>query len=180
MTATSRMSAVALAAILLGTSAAGADPATLLGVTKDWSAFTSGAGSSKTCYALSKPVSTAPKKKRDPIYFLITDWPGRHVKAEPEAVPGYQYKEGTTVTATVGGASFNMFVKNDNGAGAAWVRERADEARLIDAMKGGAHARHHRHVSARHDDQGHLLAGRPVRRAGQDPFGVRDVTGRPI
>lgn len=115
-----------------------AEPATLLGVTKDWSAFTSGSGSSKICYTLSKPTATEPKAaKRDPIYFIITDWPGRKpkTKSEPEAVPGYQYKDGATVTAQVGGAKFEMFAKNDAGAGAAWVRERADEVRMIEAMK---------------------------------------------
>jgi hypothetical protein len=118
--------------------AVAAEPATLLGVTKDWSAFTTGSGGSKICYALSRPVSSDPKKaKRDPIYFIITDWPGRKpkTKSEPEAVPGYLYKDGTTVTAQVGGNQFEMFAKNDAGAGAAWVRERADEVRLIEAMK---------------------------------------------
>jgi hypothetical protein len=120
--------------------AVGAEPATLLGVNKDWSAFTSGSGGSKICYTLSKPVSTDPKKaKRDAIYFIITDWPGRKpkTKSEPEAVPGYQYKDGATVSAQVGGNKFEMFAKNDAGAGAAWVRERADEVRLIEAMKKG-------------------------------------------
>jgi hypothetical protein len=117
-----------------------AEPATLLGVTKDWSAFTSGSGSSKICYTLSKPTVTEPKAaKRDPIYFIITDWPGRKpkTKSEPEAVPGYLYKDGTVVAAQVGGNKFEMFAKNDAGAGAAWVRERTDEVRLIEAMKKG-------------------------------------------
>ena len=81
----------AFAASALGAAAA-AEPATLLGVNKDWSAFTTGSGGSKICYALAKPVSSDPKKaKRDPIYFIITDWPGRKpkTKSEPEAVPGY-------------------------------------------------------------------------------------------
>ena len=131
---------VAAAALAASLAAASADTATLLGVNKDWSAFTSGSGNSKICYALSKPVSTDPKKaKRDPIYFIITDWPGRKPKSksEPEAVPGYQYKEGSTVTAQVGSDKFEMFAKNEDGAGAAWVRERADEVRLIEAMKRG-------------------------------------------
>ena len=119
---------------------AAADTATLLGVNKGWSAFTSGSGSAKICYALSKPSATDPKKaKRDPIYFLITDWPGRSPKAksEPEAVPGYQFKDGSTVTAQVGGASFAFFIQNDGGTGAAWIRKRADEIKLVDAMKAG-------------------------------------------
>ncbi len=119
---------------------AAADTATLLGVTKGWSAFTSGSGSSKICYALSKPSATDPKKaKRDPIYFIITDWPGRSPKAksEPEAVPGYQFKDGATVTAQVGSDKFEMFTQNADGEGAAWVRKKADEVRLIEAMRRG-------------------------------------------
>jgi hypothetical protein len=135
--------ALALAAATVFVSlpvARAAEPATLLGVSKDWSSFTSGAGSSKICYTLSKPSATEPKAaKRDPIYFIITDWPGRKpkTKSEPEAVPGYLYKEGAIVSAQVGGAKFEMFAKNDAGAGAAWVRERADEVRMIDTMKRG-------------------------------------------
>jgi hypothetical protein len=126
------------AAFALATAGASADTATLLGVSKDWSALTSGSGSAKICYALAKPATTDPRKaKRDPIYFLITDWPGRRTKSEPQAVPGYVYKDGSTVTAQVGGDKFMMFTQNDGGAGSAWVRERADEVRLIDAMKRG-------------------------------------------
>ena len=119
---------------------AAADTPTLLGVTKDWSSFTSGNGTTKICYALAKPTKTDPKKvKRDPIFFLVNDWPGRSpkAKAEPEAVPGYQYKEGSNVIAQIGPDKFELFTQNEDGAGAAWVRKRADEARLVDAMKRG-------------------------------------------
>jgi len=128
------------AALLFSLGAAAADTATLLDVSKNWSAFTSGSGSSKICYALSKPTATDPKKaKRDPIYFIITDWPGRSPKAksEPEAVPGYQYKEGSIATAQVGSDKFELFTQNEAGQGAAWVRKRTDEVRLIDAMRRG-------------------------------------------
>jgi Invasion associated locus B (IalB) protein len=126
------------AALALSAAGAAADTPTLLGVSSAWSAFTSGSGSAKICYAISKPSATSPKAKRDPIYFLITDYPGRRTKSEPEVVPGYQYKDGSTVTAQVGGDSFAFFTQNDGGAGAAWVRQRADEVRLIDAMKRGS------------------------------------------
>ncbi len=104
-----------------------ADAPTLLGVSSAWSAFTSGSGSSTICYAVSKPTATSPKAHRDPIYFVITDWPGRSpkTKSEPEVVPGYQYKDGSTVNADVGGDKFEFFTKNDGGAGAAWVRAAA-------------------------------------------------------
>ena len=130
----------ASAALTLTFAVADPEPSTLLGVNKGWSAFTTGSGSTKICYALSKPSATDPKKaKRDPIFFLVTDWPGRSPKAksEPEAVPGYQYKDGSTVTAKVGSDTFEMFTKNENGEGAAWVRKQTDQARLIDAMRRG-------------------------------------------
>jgi len=126
------------AVLALAAIPAAADTPTLLGVSHDWSAFTSGTGSSKICYAISKPISTKPKAKRDPIYFLINDWPGRRAKSEPEFVPGYQYKDGGTVTASVGGVAVTFFTQNDAGQGAAWVRERADEVKLITAMKSGS------------------------------------------
>jgi hypothetical protein len=131
-------SAAALMAAL--SAAAAADPSTLLVTSKDWTAYTSGTGDSKICYVLSKPVSMEPKRaKRDSAYFIITDWPGRKpkTKSEPEAVPGYLYKEASAVTAQVGGEKFEMFAKNEDGSGAAWVRARADEVRLVEAMKRG-------------------------------------------
>jgi hypothetical protein len=126
------------AVLALAAVPAAADTPTLLGVSRDWSAFTTGTGSSKICYAITKPTSTKPKAHRDPIYFLINDWPGRRAKAEPQVVPGYQYKDGSTVTASVGGQSFNFFTQNDGGAGSAWVRQRSDEVKLIEAMRSGA------------------------------------------
>ncbi|MEI9989314.1 MAG: invasion associated locus B family protein [Rhizomicrobium sp.] len=130
--------AALIGAAVLAAGPAAADDALLLGVSRDWSAFSTGTGADKTCYAMSKPTASTPRKiKRDPIYFLITDWPARKTKSEPEAVPGYQYKDGSTVTAQVGGASFEFFTQNDGGAGAAWIRKRTDEVKLVEAMRNG-------------------------------------------
>ena len=104
---------------------------TLLGVSKDWSAFTSGSGSAKICYAMSKPTATEPKKaKRDPIYFLITDWPGRTPRRSPSprSSPAISTRTAARSPPQVGSDKFEFFTKNDGGAGAAWVRERADES----------------------------------------------------
>ncbi|HWD28817.1 MAG TPA: invasion associated locus B family protein [Rhizomicrobium sp.] len=135
-----RASYLAFGLLLAGaaTVPAAADDATLLGTTKDWSALTSGTGSDKVCYAMAKPHASDPRKiKRDPIYFLVTDWPSRHTKSEPEAVPGYQYKDGAAVTAQVGADKFEFFTQNDGTAGSAWIRKRNDEVRLVEAMRNG-------------------------------------------
>ncbi len=134
---------IASAAFALGAGSALADdnPA-LLGKFTDWSAYTSKADSfGKVCYVLSQPKTSDPRDvKRDPVYFLISDWPGRKTKAEPEVVPGYPYKDGSKVTVQVGSDKFELFTKNDGDSGAAWVQDTSDEQRLVDAMRRGAQA----------------------------------------
>lgn len=120
---------------------AAADPATLLGVYGNWSAFSTGTGSGMTCYALSKPRATRPAAaKRGPIYLMISDWPGRRVKAEPQIVYGYQAKEGAPAGLGVGSDKFIFFQKNSGKEGSAWLTSLNDNPRLIDAMRGGVSA----------------------------------------
>ena len=123
--------AVPLAAVALASSFASAAP-TPLGTFKNWGAFETGDGDSKVCFALSKPIATEPAKiKRDPAFLLINDWPARRAKAEPEIVPGFLYKGGSSVTAQLGGDSVTFFTRDDG----AWVEAQSDEERLVNAMK---------------------------------------------
>ncbi|MBW8708669.1 MAG: hypothetical protein JF627_05300 [Alphaproteobacteria bacterium] len=118
-----------------------AEPANLLGVFGNWSAYTSGSGSSLTCYALSKPRATQPKSaKRSAIYLMVSDWPGRKVKAEPQIVYGYQAKEGGAAALGVGGDKFSFFIRNNGKDGSAWLQQLGDTPRLISAMSGGVSA----------------------------------------
>jgi hypothetical protein len=130
--------ALPLGAVILAPSlafAVAAQPA-LLGSFKSWSAYEAGVGDSRVCYALSRPTGTEPATiKRDPPFFLINVWPARHAKGEPEIVPGFEYKDGSSVTAQLGGATVTFFTKNDGGAGGAWIEAQADEERLVNAMK---------------------------------------------
>ncbi len=119
---------------------AAADPATLLGVYGNWSAFSTGTGSGMTCYALSKPRASRPAAKRGAIYLMISDWPGRRVKAEPQIVYGYQAKEGAPAALGVGGDKFIFFQKNSGKEGSAWLTSLNDNPRLVDAMRGGVSA----------------------------------------
>lgn len=128
---------LALGAASVAASAAGDKP-TLLGVARDWSAYQAQTDDGQVCYALSKPKTTEPKKAaRDPIYLLISDWPGRHVRGEFEIVPGYPYKDGEPAVAQLGSAKVEFFTRNDSGAGSAWVSDPNDELKLLEAMRGG-------------------------------------------
>jgi hypothetical protein len=109
---------------------------TLLGLSKNWAAYESGTGSDKVCYALSQPKAQSPKKaKRDTVAFLISDWPARKARAEPEIDSGYKYKDGSTVTAAMGADKYVFFTNNDGDAGTAWLKSTLDEERLIESMQ---------------------------------------------
>jgi hypothetical protein len=117
---------------------ASAEPANLLGVFGNWSTFSSGSGASLTCYALSKPRASRPATaKRSAIYLMISDWPARKVKAEPQIVYGYQAKEGGAAGLGVGPDKFAFFIRNSGKEGSAWLQQLNDNVRLITAMQGG-------------------------------------------
>lgn len=131
------------AAALLGlTSAAtAAEKPTALGTFKSWSAYTAGSGADKTCYALSEPTASEPSGvKRDKVYLLISDFPGRKVKGEPQIVPGYAYPDNGTVSVTVGNDKFTFFTRTEGGVGSAWLKSTADEAKLVAALQKGSRA----------------------------------------
>src|ERR1700757_1736879 len=95
----------ALAVLLSGT--ASADNATVLGVSRNWTAYSSGNGPDKVCYAIAQPRASQPRRmKREAVGILINDWPSKKARAEPEVVPGYKFKDGSTVTVAVGPDKF--------------------------------------------------------------------------
>ena len=121
---------------------AAAEPANLLGVFGNWTAYTSGSGSSLTCYAMSKPRATRPATaKRGPaVYLMVSDWPSRKVKAEPQIIYGYQAKEGGAAALGVGSDKFIFFIRNNGKEGSAWLQQLNDNSRLITAMQDGVSA----------------------------------------
>jgi hypothetical protein len=126
-----------LAALLAAPAAAAEKPAPL-GTFSNWSAFTAGTGADKTCYALSQPVASSPKGvRRGEIYFLISDFPARKARAQPQIVPGYAYPANGTVNVTVGSDKWTFFTKNEGDKGSAWLKSSGDEAKLVAAMEKG-------------------------------------------
>jgi hypothetical protein len=137
------MSRLAALSVLLVLAAAPAlaDPATLLGAFGNWSAYQTGSGSDMACYALSQPRASQPRgARRDPIYVMVSDYPGRKVKAEPQIIPGYEYKAGLPATLEVGSDKFIFFTRNDGKTGKAWLQSLNENQHLIDAMGKGVSA----------------------------------------
>jgi hypothetical protein len=136
-----KISGIALGLSLILALPASAEPANLLGVFGNWTAYSSGSGSNLTCYALSKPRASRPTTaKRSAIYLMVSDWPSRKVKAEPQIVYGYQGKEGGAAGLGVGADKFTFFIRNSGKEGSAWLQQLSDNPRLITAMQDGVSA----------------------------------------
>ncbi len=130
---------VLLAANLCLSSAAlaQAEQPNLLGQYGDWGAYSASPGGKKVCFALAKPKSSQtnpPGRKRDPAYLFISTRPSENVRNEVSLIIGYPFKPATDATAEIGTAKFAMYTQNDG----AWIKNVAEEARMIDAMRKGS------------------------------------------
>jgi hypothetical protein len=116
--------------------AAGGAP-TLLGQFGDWGAYTANSGGRTLCYAIAKPSSQATQpagRPRDPAYVFIATRPTENVRNEVSIIVGYPFKPGFEATVDIGSAKYAMFTQNDG----AWVKNPAEEARMVDAMRKGS------------------------------------------
>lgn len=114
----------------------GAQP-TLLGQFGDWGAYTAANGGKKLCYALAKPSAQATEpanRPRDPAYVFISTRPTENVRNEISIVIGYPFKPGSEATVDIGSAKYAMYTQADG----AWIKNAAEEARMVDAMRRGA------------------------------------------
>jgi invasion protein IalB len=112
--------------------------ATLLGQFGDWGAYTATPGGRKVCFAISKPTSSQdnPPNRRtanNQVYLFISTRPAEKVSNEVSLlVTGYALKGDGTLT--LGSTNVPMQTQNDG----AWVKNAADEGKLVDAMRKGA------------------------------------------
>jgi hypothetical protein len=113
--------------------------ATLLGQFGDWGAYTANPGGKKVCFALGKPASSTTNpagRPRDPAFLFVSTRPSEKVKEEVSVIIGYPFKTGSEAAVTVGATNFALYTQNDG----AWIKNAAEEARMVEAMKKGADA----------------------------------------
>ena len=139
---------VAAAAILPSAAVAQPKPAstnptaqaTLLGQYGDWGAYSASPGGQKVCFALAKPISSVdnPPNRRtaaNAVYLFISTRPVEKVSNEVSVlVTGYEFKPNTEASVAVGGANFAMYTQKDG----AWVKNAAEESKLLETMRKGA------------------------------------------
>ena len=109
----------------------------MLGQYADWAAYTAPSSGRKVCYALGKPASqqtNPPNRPRDPTYLFISSRPAENVTNEVSVIIGYGFRATSDATIEVGPAKFQMYTQGDG----AWIKNAAEEARLVDAMRKGA------------------------------------------
>ena len=132
---TIRNTSLAVAAILLASTAAMAQSAaTLVGEFKVWNAYVASTPE-KTCYVASQPQDSTYSQSisgRDPAFFMVTTIPAKNIVSEASTIIGYPFKEASRVEVEIDGQKFSMFTQGD----AAWI-EVGQEPVLIDAMKRG-------------------------------------------
>jgi invasion protein IalB len=130
--------ATVLAALVAPASAqAQGDQPSLLGLYGDWGAYSATPGGKKVCFVLAKPKTSKTEpagRKRDQAYLFISTRPSENVRNEVSVIIGYPFKEASDATAEIGTAKFAMYTRNDG----AWIKNVAEEARMIDAMRKGA------------------------------------------
>jgi len=121
------------------TAAAGGVKPPLLGQYGDWGVYTASPGGKKICFTIAKPASsetTPAGKTRNPSYMFISSRPGEKVTDEVSIIIGYPFKPNSEATVAVGNASFALYTQQDG----AWIKNAAEEAHLIEAMRSGENA----------------------------------------
>jgi invasion protein IalB len=134
--ATPKPAAAATPAPAAPPSVPGAPQPTLLGQFGDWGAYAATPGGKKVCFALSKPANshtTPPNRPRDPTYLFISSRPAEKVKDEVSIIFGYGLKPNADANVEIAGANYAMYTQQDG----AWVKNAAEETRLVDAMRKG-------------------------------------------
>jgi invasion protein IalB len=109
----------------------------LLATYGDWGAYTGNSGGRKVCFALSKPTSAEtnpPNRPRDPAYLFVSTRPAENIRNEVSVIVGYPLKSNSEATVEVGSDTYAMYTQNDG----AWIKNAAEENRMVDAMRKGA------------------------------------------
>jgi len=115
---------------------AGPAKPTLLGQYGEWGAYTATPAGRKICFAIAKPTAVEtkpPDRPRNQPYMFISTRPADKVTNEVSIVVGYPFKTSSEATAQVGGTTFQLYTQGDG----AWIKNAAEEAHMVDAMRAG-------------------------------------------
>lgn len=101
-----------------------------------WGAYYYQGQSGKVCYVLTIPEKGSAKPEavdHGEVFFLVTQRPGQNISYEPQAMLGYELRDGSKVNVKIDDKNFVLFTKGKS----AWVENAAEEPALVAAMKSG-------------------------------------------
>ena len=108
----------------------------------EWSVFEAN-GSPRECWIASAPTSSTASRNgstvqvnRGKIRLMVTNRPGQNVSNEVSFTGGYPFREGSSVSVTIGGQEFQFYT----GGEWAWPTSPADDQRVVAAMRAGSDA----------------------------------------
>jgi invasion protein IalB len=126
--------ATAAALVLASAAASAAQTPTRLSQFDKWGTYSYTNAGTKVCYILSTPLTMEPASvDHGDIFFLISQKPGQAASYEPQAVMGYQMKDGSKVTVDVDGKKYSLFTRGES----AWMENASDEPQFIKALQSG-------------------------------------------
>lgn len=108
----------------------------LLATNAKWDVYEWSTANGKVCYVAAEPLKwTASRENvnRGPIFFIVTFRPGENIKNEIRVEVGYPFSEGSTVSVKIGDSEFLLATEGQS----AWMAQRANEDKLVEAMKAG-------------------------------------------
>lgn len=113
---------------------AAAEEVTVIGSSGKWSAYSLTEDGNRVCYMASEPVSEKGNyTKRGQVFALVTHRPADKTFNVVSIVPGYSYKENSTVDVRIGNKKYTLYTWGNR----AWAQD-ADDAKIVDAMVRGS------------------------------------------
>ncbi|WP_308917093.1 invasion associated locus B family protein [Jannaschia sp. LMIT008] len=112
-----------------------------VGIETDWSVFVE--DDPTQCWIVTPPKQIRNTRdgqevtaRRGDIRLYVSFWPGESDSGEVSVTGGYPYRDGSTVTMTIGSDTFELFTDGEF----AWAASPEEDARIAAAMRRGAQA----------------------------------------
>lgn len=141
MTSWMRMGVAAAVLGLAAVSAQAQESTNRVAAKTDWSVFVE--DDPTECWGVSSPKETVNTRdgrvvavRRGDILLFVSYRPGSGVKGEVSFTGGYPFAGGSTVSMQIGDSGFDLFTDGEW----AWPASKADDAKIMAAMKRGASA----------------------------------------
>jgi hypothetical protein len=127
---------LALIALLFILPASASAQPQLVEQNKDWAVFENNDDANKVCFIISQPKSydPMPVSRHGDVFFYVTRRPADDVKAEPSLKVGYEFRQDSKVTVSIGDKSFPFMTTKEY----AFADDGVSSSDLAAAMRAGS------------------------------------------